>query len=98
MDVARLNFSHGDYSDHKAAYERIRSASDATGRAVGVDAGGRVRGITTYERLRAAIQTAEEAGLRDPGQPAFREGRANPAAEAAEAAEAPPAGEGARPS
>jgi pyruvate kinase len=36
MDVARLNFSHGDYSDHKAAYERVRSASDATGRAVGV--------------------------------------------------------------
>ncbi|GAB4631335.1 pyruvate kinase [Mycobacterium avium subsp. hominissuis] len=36
MDVARLNFSHGDYADHKAAYERVRVASDATGRAVGV--------------------------------------------------------------
>lgn len=36
MDVARLNFSHGDHSDHKAAYERVRAASDATGRAVGV--------------------------------------------------------------
>ncbi|MGF2944624.1 pyruvate kinase [Mycobacterium sp. Lab-001] len=36
MDVARLNFSHGDYADHKAAYERVRAASDATGRAVGV--------------------------------------------------------------
>src|ERR1700732_1041632 len=36
MDVARMNFSHGDYADHKAAYERIRAASDATGRAVGV--------------------------------------------------------------
>ena len=23
MDVARLNFSHGDYADHKAAYERL---------------------------------------------------------------------------
>ena len=34
MDVARLNFSHGDYADHKAAYERVRAASDATGRAV----------------------------------------------------------------
>ena len=30
MDVARMNFSHGDYSDHKAAYERVRAASDAT--------------------------------------------------------------------
>lgn len=36
MDVARLNFSHGDYTDHKAAYERVRYASDVTGRAVGV--------------------------------------------------------------
>lgn len=36
MDVARMNFSHGDYADHKAAYERVRAASDATGRAVGV--------------------------------------------------------------
>jgi pyruvate kinase len=36
MDVARLNFSHGDYSDHQASYERIRRASEATGRAVGV--------------------------------------------------------------
>jgi pyruvate kinase len=36
MDVARLNFSHGDYSDHKAAYDRVRAASNATGRAVGV--------------------------------------------------------------
>ena len=35
MDVARLNFSHGDYADHKAAYERVRAASDATGHAVG---------------------------------------------------------------
>ena len=31
-----MNFSHGDYSDHKASYDRVRAASDATGRAVGV--------------------------------------------------------------
>ena len=36
MDVARMNFSHGDYADHKAAYERVRAASDTTGRAVGI--------------------------------------------------------------
>ena len=80
--------------------DSLRAALDATvlsrtGRAVGVDTEGRVQGITTYERLRAAIQTAEEAGLHDPDQAAFREGRANPAAAAAEAQ---PAGEGARPS
>jgi pyruvate kinase len=36
MDVARLNFSHGEHADHKAAYDRVRAASDATGHAVGV--------------------------------------------------------------
>lgn len=36
MDVARLNFSHGDHSDHKACYDRVRVASDVTGRAVGI--------------------------------------------------------------
>lgn len=36
MDVARLNFSHGDYTDHEASYKRVRAASDATGHAVGV--------------------------------------------------------------
>src|ERR1700730_18875123 len=36
MDVARLNFSHGDYTDHEANYKRVRAASDTTGRAVGI--------------------------------------------------------------
>jgi pyruvate kinase len=36
MDVARLNFSHGDHADHKASYDRVRAASDVTGRAVGI--------------------------------------------------------------
>lgn len=35
MDVARLNFSHGEYEDHEIAYRNVRAASDATGRAVG---------------------------------------------------------------
>lgn len=36
MNVARLNFSHGDYSDHEANYRRVRTASDVTGHAVGI--------------------------------------------------------------
>ncbi|TQR86536.1 pyruvate kinase [Mycobacterium hodleri] len=36
MDVARLNFSHGDHADHEIAYKRVRAASDLTGRAVGI--------------------------------------------------------------
>ncbi|MCW2650672.1 MAG: pyruvate kinase [Mycobacterium sp.] len=36
MDVARLNMSHGEHADHKAAYDRVRAACDTTGHAVGV--------------------------------------------------------------
>ena len=36
MDVARMNFSHGDREDHRAVYQRVRKASDESGRAVGI--------------------------------------------------------------
>jgi pyruvate kinase len=36
MDVARLNFSHGDRADHKRVYDMIRHAADAEGHAVGI--------------------------------------------------------------
>lgn len=36
MDVARMNFSHGDHADHKASYARVRKAANETGRAVGI--------------------------------------------------------------
>lgn len=36
MDVARLNFSHGEHADHEQNYSWVREASDSTGRAVGV--------------------------------------------------------------
>ena len=36
MDVARLNFSHGAYSQHEQAYRWVRQASDESGRGVGV--------------------------------------------------------------
>lgn len=36
MDVARLNFSHGEHSEHEAHYQRVRAASDASGHAVGI--------------------------------------------------------------
>src|SRR5210317_1519721 len=34
MNVARLNFSHGDFASHKETIEKIRAASEATGRRV----------------------------------------------------------------
>jgi pyruvate kinase len=36
LDVARLNMSHGDHDAHRAAYQAVRAASDASGRSVGV--------------------------------------------------------------
>ncbi len=36
MDVARLNFSHGSYEDHRRTYEWVREASDESGRGVGI--------------------------------------------------------------
>ena len=36
MDVARFNLSHGGYADHEERYQRVRKASDETGRSVGI--------------------------------------------------------------
>lgn len=36
MNVARLNFSHGDHSDHEQNYRWVREATDETGHAVGI--------------------------------------------------------------
>ncbi len=36
MNVARLNFSHGEYSEHEGHFNRVRAAAEATGNAVGI--------------------------------------------------------------
>jgi pyruvate kinase len=36
MDVARLNFSHGDHAEHEQRYHRVREAAAESGRAVGI--------------------------------------------------------------
>src|SRR3954452_17719121 len=71
MDVARLNFSHGDHADHEIAYKRVRAACDITGHAVGILADlqgpkirlGRFAGGPTYwatgETVRITIDDCE---------------------------------------
>src|SRR5699024_12145915 len=36
MNVARLNMSHGSHTEHAAAYEYVRRASQETGQAIAV--------------------------------------------------------------
>src|SRR5262249_11498324 len=36
MNIARLNFSHGNFEEHGEVIERIRNASKATGRRVAI--------------------------------------------------------------
>src|SRR5664279_1001168 len=36
MNVARLNFSHGDYADHKTIYDRLRVAARSADRALAI--------------------------------------------------------------
>ena len=36
MDVARMNLSHGSYADHERVYQKVRDASDQSGRGVGI--------------------------------------------------------------
>ena len=36
MNVARMNFSHGDYADHEVTYHRLRAAAKASGKALAI--------------------------------------------------------------
>ena len=36
MNIARLNFSHGDFSTHKRAIENLRAAAAAAGRGIAI--------------------------------------------------------------
>src|SRR6476661_7613394 len=36
MNVARMNFSHGDYADHKVIYDRLRAAAKSADKALAI--------------------------------------------------------------
>ena len=69
MDVARLNFSHGTYEEHAAAYRRVRVASDQAGRAVGVlaDLQGPKLRLESLEGGTTALLEGEPLTIATPG-------------------------------
>jgi len=61
MDVARLNMSHGDQSDHAERYQMVRAASQATGKAVGIFAdlqGPKIR-LETFAEGKAQLERGQ---------------------------------------
>ena len=36
MNVARMNFSHGDHADHEVVYRRVRAVAEKLGKPVGI--------------------------------------------------------------
>lgn len=75
MDVARLNFSHGTYADHRASYAAVRRAAGECGRPIGVIAdlqGPKIRlgtfadGPVRWEQgQRVVITTDDVSGTHD---------------------------------
>jgi pyruvate kinase len=65
MDVARLNFSHGEHSDHAENYKKVRQAADHLGRAVGILAdlqGPKIR-LGRFREGRTVWATGEEVRI-----------------------------------
>ena len=65
MDVARLNFSHGDHADHEQNYRWVRGATDTTGHAVGILAdlqGPKIR-LGRFEEGSTYWETGEEVRI-----------------------------------
>ncbi|MFQ5522103.1 MAG: pyruvate kinase [Acidimicrobiia bacterium] len=65
IDVARLNFSHGDHDFHRTLYTWLRDAADETGRAVAVmqDIQGPKLRVGTFPRGAVVLETGTEVDL-----------------------------------
>ena len=65
MNVARLNFSHGEHADHQQNYEWVRQAAEETGQSVGVLAdlqGPKIR-LGRFEEEKTYWETGEEVRI-----------------------------------
>ena len=61
MNVARLNFSHGDFSSHKKVIDNLRTASKAAGKRVAImaDLSGPKMRIGTFSREPIELKTGD---------------------------------------
>ncbi|MGO3361941.1 MAG: pyruvate kinase [Corynebacterium sp.] len=65
MNVARLNFSHGEHADHQQNYEWVRQAAEDTGRSIGVLAdlqGPKIR-LGRFQEEKTYWETGEEVRI-----------------------------------
>ena len=64
MNVARLNFSHGDYEEHGARIRNIREAEKRTGKSVAILLDTKGPEIRTHNMENGAIELKAEQRLR----------------------------------
>lgn len=64
MDVARLNFSHGDYEEHRARIKNIRKAAEETGKTVAILLDTKGPEIRTHKMKGGFIQLKEGSLIR----------------------------------
>src|SRR5258706_255671 len=76
MDVARLNFSHGDHAEHRALLEHVRAAATAAGRVVAVLAdlqGPKIR-LGTFPAGPVTLETGAEFTITTEPRPGDADG------------------------
>ncbi|MBB6448180.1 pyruvate kinase [Geomicrobium halophilum] len=68
MNVARLNFSHGDHDEHRARIQSIREAAAESGKEVSILLDTKGPEIRTYEMENGEIELRKGASLRVTGE------------------------------
>ena len=76
MNVARCNFSHGSYEEHKARMDRLKAARAAAGKPVGIllDTKGPEVRIRDFENGKVELKEGQEFVLYSDEQPGTEKG------------------------
>ncbi|MBQ7972470.1 MAG: pyruvate kinase [Lachnospiraceae bacterium] len=76
MNVARCNFSHGSYEEHKGRMDRLKAAREAAGKPVGLllDTKGPEVRVKTFENGKVELKEGQEFILYSDDQPGTEKG------------------------